>query len=319
MQRYVVAIDGSGDFSDMTSALNAVKPEGQALIYIKNGIYNEKLVIDKPDITLVGEDMEKTVLRYCDGAKMPDETGEPMGTFKTASVKVTSKGKGFQAYNLTFENCAGLGSVVGQAVALYLDCDRAVIDHCRIVAKQDTLLTGPVYSEIEADPYILNRQMFKDCYIEGDVDFIFGGAVAVFEGCTIFALQRPRELSCYLTAACTSSKLRYGYVFVDCKLTGTADEGTVYLGRPWREYANTVFINCELDKCMRREGFAKWNDTDRHKTARYAQYGSSGPGYNEAAVAEWTRILTSDEAAEYSIQKVFEGWIPEIKDYKELV
>ena len=319
MQRYVVARDGSGDHRDIASALAAVKAEGQAVIYIKKGLYNEKLVIDKPGIIFVGEDRDETILRYCDGANMPDETGEPMGTFKTASVRVTPAGAGFEAYNLTFENGAGLGSVVGQAVALYLDCDRAVIDHCRILAKQDTLLTGPIFSDIERDPFILNRQIFRDCYIEGDVDFIFGGAVAVFDRCTVFALKRPKELSCYLTAACTSPELKYGYVFRDCRLTGTADEDTVYLGRPWRGYAATVFINCELDRCIKREGFSRWNDTDRHKTARYAQYGSSGPGYDEDSVADWTRILTSDEADQYSIQNVFEGWIPEFKDHKELI
>ena len=319
MQKIVVAIDGSGDYMDVTSALSSVESGVTTVIYIKNVIYNEKLIIDKPNIIFVGEDKEKTVLRYCDGANMTDENGQPMGTFKTASVHVMPQAEGFEAYNLTIENGAGLGSVVGQAVALYLDCDKAVIDNCRLVAKQDTLLTGPIFSDIEKDPYILNRQLFKDCYIEGDVDFIFGGAVAVFENCTVYALKRPKELSCYLTAACTSKQLKYGYVFKDCLLTGSADEGTVYLCRPWREYANTVFINCEMDKCIRREGFSKWNDTDRHKTARYAQYGSKGVGFDESCLADWSKTLTLNEAEEYSISNVFEGWMPEIKNYKELI
>ncbi len=311
--------NGSGNYTDVASAIDAVEFGKPAIIYIKNGIYEEKLLIDKPDITLIGQDRNKTVLRYNDGAFMPDKTGEPMGTFKTASVHITQKAEGFQAYNLTFENNAGFGSVVGQAVALYLDCDKAVIKDCRIIAKQDTLLTGPMFLDIEKKPEILNRQLFKNCYIEGDVDFIFGGASAVFEDCEVFALERPKQLPCYVTAACTSNKLQYGYVFKNCHITGSANDGMVFLGRPWREYAKTVFINCKLDKCVSKKGFCRWNDTDRHLTATYAQYGSYGEGYNETELEDWSHVLTEADAEKYSIDKILGDWKYEIKNYEDLI
>jgi pectinesterase len=267
----------------------------------------------------VGESKEGTVLRFNDGANKLDENGEPIGTFKTASVKVTREAVGFEAYNLTFENNAGLGSVAGQAVALYLDCDKAIVKDCRLIAKQDTLLTGPMFSDIEKDPRLLNRQLFKDCYIEGDVDFIFGGATALFEACEIYALARPKELHCYVTAACTSKESEFGYVFRNCHLTGSAEEDSVYLGRPWREYANVAYINCELDKCMNKQGFCKWNKTERHLTARYFQYGSHGVGYDETQVEDWTRVIDAAEAAKYLDNRPFGDWTPQIKDYEVFV
>ncbi len=307
---------GSGDHTDITSALNAVIDGEAAVIYIKNGVYREKLIIDKPNITFIGEDREKTVLTYGDSAKMPDETGEPMGTFKTASVHVMPSAAGFNACNLTFENSAGVGSAVGQAVALYLDCDKAVIKDCNLTAHQDTLLAAPIFSDIERDPCILNRQLFKNCFIKGDVDFIFGGAAAVFEDCTIFCRKRPAELPCYVTAACTSDKLEYGFVFRNCHITGDAEDNTVYLGRPWRQYANTVFINCNMDKCVSKKSFCRWNDTDRHLTSFYAQYGSYGEGAENSTPEDWTRVLTAEEALKYETDKVFDGWKPEIPAHK---
>ncbi len=319
--KLTVAKDGSGDYTDIASAINAVEFGKAALIYIKNGIYTEKLVIDKPGIILVGEDREKTVLRYNDGAFDLGDDGEPIGTFNTASVRVTPEAEGFEAYNLTIENGAGLGSVAGQAVALYLDCDKAIIENCRLLAKQDTLLTAPIFSDIDKDPYICRRQLFKNCYIEGDVDFIFGGAVAVFEDCEICALGRPKALPCYVTAACTSKELKYGYVFRNCHIGGSAGDGAVYLGRPWREYAKVVFIDCKLDKCVSHEGFCTWNDTKRHLTSTYAQYGSYGEGYNEKSLVEWSKVLTAQEASDYATEKVFGDWnySEQIKKYEDLI
>jgi pectinesterase len=316
LRKITVDKNGGGDYTDVASAISAVESGQPTVIYIKNGVYDEKLTVDKPFVTIVGEDKEKTVLRFNDGANKLDENGEPIGTFKTASVKITHNAECFEAYNLTFENNAGLGSVAGQAVALYLDCDKAIIKDCRLIAKQDTLLTGPMFLDIEENPRLLNRQYFKNCYIEGDVDFIFGGAAALFEDCEIFALARPKELHCYVTAACTSKESEFGYIFRNCHLTGSAEEDSVYLGRPWREYANVAYINCELDKCMNKQGFCKWNKTERHLTARYFQYGSRGEGYDESQVEDWTRVLDENEASKYLDNSVFGDWTPTVKDYE---
>lgn len=317
--KIVVDARGGGDYTTVTEALEAVPTEGGATLIIKNGVYKEKIVVDKPDICLIGEDKEKTVLYWRDGAKTPDETGEPMGTFKTATLHVMPKAAGFQMYNMTVENGAGIGAEAGQAVAVYMDCDKAVVKDCRICARQDTLLTAPMYLEVDSGVPIENRQLYVNCHIEGDVDYIFGGAVALFEDCEICSLKRKENLSCYITAACTPKALEFGYVFKNCHLTGSARDNSVYLGRPWREYANVTYIGCKMDKCVCTEGFKRWNDTDRHKTARYAQYGSYGEGYRESDLVDWSRVLTEEEAEKYTSEKMFKDWKPEIINYKELV
>jgi pectinesterase len=307
--------NGFGDYVDVASAIYAVKCGEAATIHINNGIYREKLVVDKPNITLVGQDKENTVLIYNDGALKTDTNGEQIGTYKTASVHVLPSATGFEAYNLTIANDAGIGSTAGQAVALYLDCDKAIVKDCRLIAKQDTLLTAPMHLDIETRPETINRQLFKDCYIEGDVDFIFGGAVALFEDCTIYCLERDRDLPCYVTAACTSHTLKYGYVFKDCHITGSAFDGHVYLGRPWRENANVAYISCSFDKCVNEQGFCVWGKTDRHLTANYVLCNCNGDGYNEAKLVDWCRVLPADSAVEYSRDKIFNDWLPDIKKF----
>lgn len=315
----VVNCDGCGDYTSISEAIEAVPASGGAVIIIKNGVYNEKIVVDKPDITFVGENQTKTVLRWNDGANAPDETGEPMGTFKTATLHVTKEAVGFQMYNMTVENNAGIGAVAGQALALYADCDKMVAKDCRFCARQDTLLAAPMYQEVDSEIPIENRQLYTNCYIEGDVDFIFGGAVAMFEDCTIYSLERSEDLPCYITAACTPKELKYGYVFKNCHLTGSAKDNSVYLGRPWRGGANVTYIGCKMDKCVCTDGFKSWNDTDRHKTARYCLNGNYGDGYKESDLVEWCRVISDREAQEYTKEKMFNSWMPEIKSYKELI
>lgn len=305
-----VSQDGNEQYDTIASAIRSVRSGDSAKIYIKKGIYKEKLIIDKPKITLIGESAENVIITYDDAANKPDNSGQPMGTFKTATVHVTREGEGFWAKGITIENSAGIGSEVGQAVALYLDCDKAIIRECRLLGNQDTLLAAPMHEDIEKEPEILNRQYFVDCYIEGDVDFIFGGAVALFQNCEIYSKKRELGYSGYVTAACTSKELEFGYVFENCKLTGNAEEGSVYLGRPWREYANTVFINCEMGKHINSEGFCKWNDTNKHQTCYYAQYGNCGDKYIEENAVEWSHILNEIEVKRYTMDNIFNDWIP---------
>ncbi len=313
MDKKVLVVDknGEGDFLTVADALCAAPINGGCKIYIKNGVYKEKLIVDKPNVFIEGEDIKNTILTYDDGAFMKDETGEAIGTFKTASLHILRSAEGFRAENLTIQNSAGMGDVVGQAVALYLDCDKAVIKNCRLLARQDTLLTAPMHEDTAKDPTILNRQFFEKCYIEGDVDFIFGGASAVFKDCEIFSLDRGKEINGYVTAACTSEKIKYGYVFVNCRLTSNAGEKTVYLGRPWREFAKTVFIECEFGKHIYESGFSVWNDTQRHKTCYYAQYKCFGDGACEDKAVGWSHILNDEDAKEYTLENIFGDWIPE--------
>jgi pectinesterase len=312
MNKIIVSCDGTGDFKTVCEALE--KASENTEIFVKKGVYKEKIVVTKPNIAIVGEDKENAVLTFDSYAREKNSNGDDIGTFKTASVKVERSAAGFSAYNITIENSAGSGDVVGQAVALYLDCDKATVKSCILRARQDTLLTAPMHEDIAIEPERKNRQYFEDCLIEGDVDFIFGGAAAVFKSCEIKSLNRNKENNGYVTAACTAKPLKYGYVFFDCNFTtDSCRDETVYLGRPWREFARTVLINCNLGSHIRSVGFSKWNDTDRHKTCYYAQYNSKGKHYDESKLAQWTYVLDEKQAAEYTIENIFEGWSPKCR------
>jgi pectinesterase len=293
---FVVAKDGSGNFTTVQEAINAVPDYRKTLttILIKNGVYKEKLTLppSKTNVNFVGEDVMKTILTYDDYAARKNRFGEEMGT--TSSTSFFVFGDDFTATNITFENSAG---PVGQAVAVRVDGDRVKFVNCRFLGNQDTL-----YAHGEK-----SRQYYRDCYIEGTVDFIFGWSTAVFEGCTIFCKSHG-----YITAASTLPETKYGMVFLRCKITGDAPEESFYLGRPWRPYAKTVFINCFLDKQIRAEGWHNWNKPDAEKTTLYAEYKSTGPGANEAKRVPWSKQLTDTEAAQYTVHNILggqDGWM----------
>jgi len=309
MHTVIVAKDKSGEYETISEAVKNLGSNG-VKIFIKQGVYKEKIVIDKPNVFFEGENKDNVIITYSDAAFAPDETGNPMGTFKTATFHIMPSAYNFKAKNITFRNDSGMGDIVGQAVAVYADCDKAVFENCNFFARQDTLLTAPMHEDIAKNPDILNRQYFKNCYIEGDVDFIFGGAVVVFENCEIFSCDRNRDINGYITAACTSPKMKFGFVFINCILKSNAAKNTVYLGRPWRENAKTVFINCTLGEHIKDECWSVWGDTDRHKTCYYAQYNSSGPGYNESKVINWSNILKYDDVKSYTLENIFDGWNP---------
>ncbi len=313
MNKIIVDKNGTGDFLGVNEALNSISGKNSVEIFIKKGVYKEKIIVDKPNVKFVGESLMETVLTYDDGALGIDpDTNKPMGTFKTASVHILREGEGFSACDITFENSAGMGDVVGQAVALYLDCDKAYLKNCRLLGRQDTLLTAPMHEDIAKEPKRLNRHFFENCYIEGDVDFIFGGAVAVFKDCEICGLDRKKEINGYYTAACTAKDMDFGYVFIDCEFTtDSAAEGTYYLGRPWREFAKTVFLNCNMGKHINKKSFSKWkNFEERSETCYYAQYESYGDGFDDSSVADWTYILSDDEAKIYTLENIFKDWNP---------
>ncbi len=287
----------AGAFASVTEALQSISgnDDSPVTILIAPGVYHEKITIDRPFVTLEGTGAcnEDTVLTYDDYANMVMEDGSKMGTFRSYSVFVDAHDVTLR--NLTIENASGDSAVHGQAIALYADGDRLIADSCRLLGHQDTLFTGPLPpKEMQPNgfigpkqfaPRICGRQYYKDCYICGDVDFIFGSATAYFENCTIESLRRfPVEgnpadpernmedsrIQGYVTAASTPEDREYGYVFAGCRLiSAECPDGTVYLGRPWRNYAKTVFLDCSIGKHIHPALFHDWNKPDARTTVVY--------------------------------------------------
>lgn len=292
---YVVAKDGSGNFKSVQEAINAVPflKTTETKILIKNGTYKEKLEIpeNKNNITFVGETKENVVLTYDDYASKKNSVGENIGTSGSASFIVTANN--FKAENITFENAAG---PVGQAVAVRVDGDRIIFENCKFLGFQDTLYPRSTTS----------RQYYKNCYIEGTIDFIFGASTAVFDQCEIFT----KAGGGYITAASTPETNRYGFVFLNCKLTTNSENNSYYLGRPWRNYAKTVFINCEMAGHIKPEGWHNWSKPDAETTTFYAEYLSVGSGGNMASRVSWSHLLTAEQVAtDYTLNAIFKDWI----------
>lgn len=298
-----------------------------AILHIGEGIYREKLVITRPNVTFLGAGRDKTILVYGQGALEIMPEGDKRGTFRTASVRIDTHH--FTAKHLTFQNDAGFGHTVGQAIALYVDGDCNFFEDCALLGSQDTLFTAPLPLKEakpggfkgpgEGKPRILGRHFYKNCFIRGDVDFIFGSGIAYFEGCTIFS-QKPGDhkppespddevIYGYVTAASTFKEQPFGYVFRDCRLISDCPPHSVYLGRPWREWAKTVFLHCELSEHIHPLGWNDWNKPHGH--FYYGEYASYGPGASPETRADFSHQLTSEEAAAYTIENVLQGWRPE--------
>lgn len=291
---FVVAKDGSGDFFSVQEAINAVpdfRKNVRTTILVKRGVYKEKIVIpaSKINLSLTGED--GAVLSYDDYADKLNRFGEKTGTSGSASCYIYAPD--FYAENLTFENTSG---PVGQAVACFVSADRAYFKNCRFLGWQDTLYTYGKGC----------RQYYEDCYIEGTVDFIFGWSTAVFNRCHIHSKTKG-----YVTAPSTDQGQKYGYVFYDCRLT--ADEGVtdVYLSRPWRPYAQAVFVRCDLGGHILPAGWNNWGKESNEKTAFYAEYQNRGAGANPQTRAPFSHQLHSLEG--YAMEDVLagtDGWNP---------
>ncbi len=294
-KHFTVAQDGSGDFKTVQEAINAVPDfrKMPTVIFIKNGVYTEKLILpgSKRMVKFVGESVEKTILTYGDWAQKKNVFGEEVGTSGSASFYIY--GDGFSAENITFQNSAG---PVGQAVAVWSAGDRLIFRNCRFLGFQDTLYTYGYGS----------RQYFANCYIEGTVDFIFGSATAVFNNCELFCKTQG-----YVTAASTPDSTKYGYVFMNCSVKGSAPDGSFYLGRPWRPYAKVVFMNSELGKVIKPEGWNNWGRSSNEATAFYAEYNNRGPGASSMGRVNWAHTLSKEEAADYTLENIFRGWNPE--------
>ncbi|MDD3387099.1 MAG: pectinesterase family protein [Prevotella sp.] len=294
-----VARDGTGEFRNIDDAIEVCRAfmDYHKVIFVKHGVYKEKLIIPSwlTNIEICGEDRDNTIITYDDHANIKRlDNGQPMGTFRTYTLKI--EGSGITMKNITIENNAAR---LGQAVALHTEGDRLVFINCRFLGNQDTVYTGVGGT----------RLYFRGCYIEGTTDFIFGPSTAWFENCTIYC-----KINSYITAASTPADQSFGYVFNHCKLTAAPEVTKVYLGRPWRPYAYTLFMNSEYGKFIRPEGWFNWSNPENEKTARYCEYGNVGEGANTQQRVTWLRQLSRQEAKAITLVNVFKessDWIPE--------
>lgn len=290
----VVAKDGSGDFFTVQEAINAVpdyRKKARTTILIKEGSYKEKVIIpaSKNAVSLIGQGEVK--ITYDDYASKPNIFGENKGTSGSSSCYIYAPD--FYAENITFENTSG---PVGQAVACFVSADRAYFKKCRFLGFQDTLYTYGKGC----------RQYYDECYIEGTVDFIFGWSTAVFNRCHIHSIGNG-----YITAPSTDKGQKYGYVFYNCEITANSDVDKVYLSRPWRPYAQAVFIQCNMGKHILPEGWDNWRNKNNEKTVFYAEYKSKGEGANPGKRVAYSKQLKNTEG--YSIEEVLsgnDGWNP---------
>lgn len=272
--------------------------------FVKAGLYIEKMHIADDNTTLLGEGAESTIISYGDYAKKIHEDGNEYGTFRSQSVYVS--GNDFCARDISFVNSAGKGRDVGQAVAFYADGDRHSFYNCKFEGHQDTLFMSPLPTKPA-----LHRLYFENCEIRGDVDFIFGGAIAYFQNCVIISNDLQQETNGYITAASTPEGHKHGFVFNQCRLISDAAPSTVYLGRPWRNFAKTVFINCYMGAHIKPEGWHNWDKPEAERDTFYAEYGSHGPGGDMSRRVPWAKHMDEANLSEYTAANVLNGWIPQ--------
>lgn len=288
----VVAPDGSGDVTTLQEAIDRIADNKVPhVIELRPGTYRGQVRLPKgkPPVTVRGADATTTVISNDFRASTPGPDGRPLGTSRSATFFVDSDDCTFE--NVTFENTAG---DTGQALALNVRGDRVRFFNCRMIGWQDTLMANR------------GRHYYRDCHVEGRVDFIFGAATAVFENCVIHSKNGG-----YVTAASTALEQPFGFVFINCKLTG--EGAPAYLGRPWRPHGSVTFIGCEMGAHVRPEGWHNWGKVENERTARYSEYHSRGPGSDARQRVPWSRQLTDDEAAKITVKSVLggdDGWDP---------
>lgn len=280
-------------------------------LQLEAGEYREKCVLSRPNTTLVGAGADKTRIVWGDGAFEILADGMKRGTFRTATLLID--GDSVTMKNLTVENDASPREKVGQAVALYVDAQDFVCEDCVLLSYQDTLFTAPLPpKEVEKNGFIGPKQFtprtpqkhtYRRCLIRGDVDFIFGGAAAWFEECEIRSadgrVDKSAPFGGYATAASTPEGQQYGYVFHRCRFTGeNVPDASVYLGRPWREFAKTVLIDCELGRHIHPEGWCEWAGRGAAGGVVYAErgcYGAGAQGERAAFAKAWEEATTYED------------------------
>lgn len=284
---FVVALDGSGNFTSVQKAIDACKafPDSRVTIFVKNGTYKEKLVIPSCNshLSIIGESADNTILSFDDYFDKINRGRN--STFYTYTLKVEANDVHLE--NITVENSAG---PVGQAVALHVEGDRCVFRNCRFLGNQDTVYAAGRFS----------RQYFQNCYIEGTTDYLFGEATAVFEACTLHC-----KANSFITAASTPEGKPFGFVFLKCRITASSGVNKVFMGRPWRSYAKVAFLNCEMGSFITPEGWDNWSKPENEKTVTFVECNNSGAGADRSKRVLWSYELTKKEAETFSKEKIF--------------
>ena len=335
-----------GDYAVIQEAIDAVPYEESAVLTIGAGVYREKIFCEKKDITIIGAGIDETVIDFDDYANEIMLDGTKRGTFRTYTAFFG--GKKVTVRNVTIKNSAGDGRVVGQALAVYADADICLFENVKMTGCQDTLFCAPLpVSARQTNGFMgprmmterrLTRQYYRNCEITGDVDFIFGGADAVFDDCVITCNDRmygrsagttaggksgegasagasgvdkdqidvsERIINGYITAAC-GLKDNLGFVFRNCRISGASgcEKGSVFLGRPWREEARTVFLNCTMDESIAPERFSGWGGIAKDEPETfYGEFGTrvvSGEFASLDRKNPWVRDIDETTALELS-------------------
>ena len=279
-----ITVGPEGDYHTIAEAVEAAPYKGEHIIEIAAGVYHEKLFIEKENITIHGSGRGRTIIEFGDGANdiMPD--GTRRGTFRTQTVFLG--GEKCRVLDLSIKNIAGYGDTAGQAIAVYADATEVYMEHVEISSHQDTLFLAPLPCEERQKggffgPRFLSdrrptTQLYRNCIIRGDVDFIFGGADATFEGCEIIVCDRGHEINGYVTAP-SEPVGGQGFVFKNCVIRGENMDmaGTVFLGRPWRPEGKATFIDCRFDDSIDPRRFSGWKDPDNvEPEAEFTETGS---------------------------------------------
>lgn len=287
-ESFVVDASKSGAFPTVQKAIDAAAakhPPSGVLITLAPGTYRERILVPTliGELTLKGAGADNTRIVFNLAANALNPDGSPVGT--TNSATISFRCPSVTASGITFENDFGQGS---QALAVALHAERGEFSNCRFLGWQDTLLVSS------------GKYSFEKCYIEGHVDFIFGAATAWFHDCDIHSKSGG-----YITAASTPQEQPFGFVFDHCRVTvAKLEKGTVFLGRPWRPYGSVTWLNCDMGKGISPEGWENWRKPENEKTARYAEYQSSGEGGKAGKRVKWSRQLDEKEAAAITKQAV---------------
>lgn len=273
--------------------------EKSSIIQLEAKKYIEKVFIKRDALRILGAGADESIISFDDYADKIHDDGRDYGTFRSYTAYFGCER--LYAENFTIENTAGDGSKVGQAVAAYIDCRYAYFKNVHFKAFQDTIFMTPLPEKPiiagsfkgpnENKERLLSTVYFDNCYIEGTIDFIFGGATAVFDNCHIHSLKTQNNVCGYIAAPSTDPGVKTGFIFNNCKLTGE-NGAEAYLARPWRSYGKTVFLDCEIGSHINPAGWDPWGKEENKKTTYFAE---TTPLFNADKRAEWAHILTEEE------------------------
>lgn len=283
--------------------LNSLNSQFSYKIFFKKGVYKEKILVTSPNISFIGED--GVIIEWNDASDTPkiDNPSETYGTGGSSVLYITDSALNFYAENIIFKNSFDYFSSNfknRQAVAVRSDADKSFFYNCKFIGNQDTLYAN------------LGRQYYKNCYIEGHIDFIFGGAQAYFEKCNIFSKDKGLKIeNGYVMAPSTLDSQDIGYLFYECEFLSNAPEKTVCLGRPWHpgkrsgHNPSAILLYCKLGNHISDKAWADMSGF-KHENARFFEYNNYGPG---ATINENRRSLSCDKLNFFTKKNIFKNWI----------